>query len=205
MKDDNKKPTVEDQELADMIASMNGGAPKAAPPTPSVQPASARPAQPVAPVPFKPPVSQGPTPSPAPSAPPVAPIQTKPTAPLAPINPPVNNLPPKPATPSPAQPAPVPLPPKPLATPNPIVPAPNTDLDFIKKSAMDELRPLVGRLDLPADEKFDTLLLLIRSTDDKALLGPAHEVAQQITDEKKKAQALLDIVKEIDFFESSGK
>jgi len=68
---------------------------------------------------------------------------------------------------------------------------------------MDELRPLVGNLDLPADEKFDTLLLLIRSTDDKSLIKPAHEAAQKIEDDKKRAQALLDIVKEIDFFENT--
>lgn len=191
MQDDNKKPTVEDQELADMIASMNGGAPKTTPPAPPAPPAPVRPAQPIASPTFKPPVNQGAAPLQAPA---------KPTTPPAPVN----NLPPKPAVP-PAQTTPTPVSPKPLATPNPIVPAPNTDLDFIKKSAMDELRPLVGRLDLPAEEKFDTLLLLIRSTDDKTLLGPAHEAAQQITDEKKKAQALLDIVKEIDFFESSGK
>ncbi|MDR2524172.1 MAG: hypothetical protein LBC95_01330 [Candidatus Nomurabacteria bacterium] len=60
---------------------------------------------------------------------------------------------------------------------------------------------MVDRLDLPADERFDTLLLLIRSTDDKALIKPAHEAAQSIKDDTKRAQALLDIVKEIDFFE----
>ena len=44
-----------------------------------------------------------------------------------------------------------------------------------------------------------TYLLLIRSTDDKDLIALAHEAAKAIGDETKKAQALLDIIKEIDF------
>lgn len=75
----------------------------------------------------------------------------------------------------------------------------STDLDTIKNDALQELRPLIDRVDLPAEEKFDTYLLLIRSTDDSSLIGPAHEAAQNITDEKRKAEALLDIIKEIDY------
>lgn len=73
-------------------------------------------------------------------------------------------------------------------------------LEQLKKTALEELRPLVGKLDLPAEEKFDTLLLVIRSTDDQSLLSDAHEAAKGITDETKRAQALLDVIKEIDYF-----
>lgn len=73
------------------------------------------------------------------------------------------------------------------------------DLDSIKKDALVALRPLVDKLDLAPEEKFDTYLLLIRSTDDKALIAPAHAAAKLITDETRRAQALLDIIKEIDF------
>jgi hypothetical protein len=73
-------------------------------------------------------------------------------------------------------------------------------LDDLKKLALEELRPLVGKLDLPPDDKFDTLLLIIRSTDDQTLLEPAHEAAKAIPDENKRAQALLDVIKEIDYF-----
>ena len=78
------------------------------------------------------------------------------------------------------------------------------ELDSIKKTALEELRPLVDKLDLPADEKFDTLLLLIRSTDDKTLVAAAHEAARAIPDETKRAQALLDVIKEIDYFSGNG-
>ncbi|MES2630765.1 MAG: hypothetical protein V4611_02315 [Patescibacteria group bacterium] len=75
----------------------------------------------------------------------------------------------------------------------------SSDLEGIKNDAIQELRPLIDHVDLPAEEKFDTYLLLIRSTDDSSLIGPAHTAAQAITDDKRKAEALLDIIKEIDY------
>jgi hypothetical protein len=41
--------------------------------------------------------------------------------------------------------------------------------------------------------------MLIRSTDDASLIAPAHVAAQGIADEKRKAEALLEIIKEIDY------
>lgn len=75
----------------------------------------------------------------------------------------------------------------------------NGDLDNIKKDALTELRPLVDKLDLSPDEKFDIYLLLLRSSDDKTLIAPAHTAAKEITDETRRAQALLDVIKEIDY------
>jgi len=72
-------------------------------------------------------------------------------------------------------------------------------LESIKKDALNELRPLVDKLNVSAEEKFDTYLLLLRSTDDQTLIGPAHDAAKAITDETRRAQALLDIIKEIDY------
>lgn len=94
----------------------------------------------------------------------------------------------------------MPLPP--VAAPEPVMPASASDggaLDSIKQQALGELRPLVDKLNVSAEEKFDTYLLLLRSTDDKDLIAPAHEAARSIEDETKRAQALLDIIKEIDF------
>lgn len=81
------------------------------------------------------------------------------------------------------------------------VPAPAADgaLDSVKKEAISELRPLVSKLDVSPEEKFDTYLLLIRSTDDKSLIAPAHEAAKAIEDEARRADALLNIIKEIDY------
>ena len=77
------------------------------------------------------------------------------------------------------------------------------DLDTVKQEALQELRPLVDKLNVSPEEKFDTYLLLLRSTDDKALIEPAHEAAKGIVDEARRAQALLDIIKEIDFLTQS--
>jgi len=81
----------------------------------------------------------------------------------------------------------------------PVAPLGGDDLSSVKQEALSELRPLVDKLNVPAEEKFDTYLLLLRSTDDKALIEPAHETAKLIEDEARRAQALLDIIKEIDF------
>ncbi len=86
------------------------------------------------------------------------------------------------------------------AEPDPLSVAPVSDaLDSIKKDALNELRPLVDKLNVSSEEKFDTYLLLLRSTDDQSLIAPAHDAAKGITDEARRAQALLDVIKEIDY------
>jgi len=87
----------------------------------------------------------------------------------------------------------------PVVMPLPTAPVQEDNLADIKQDALTELRPLVDKLDLAPDEKFDTYLLLLRSTDDKTLIAPAHAAAQAIVDETRRAQALLDIIKEIDY------
>lgn len=92
-----------------------------------------------------------------------------------------------------------------MSNPMPSMPAATgDDLDTIKQEALGELRPLVDKLDVSPEEKFDTYLLLLRSTDDRALIGPAHEAARLIADEARRAQALLDIIKEIDYLSGTG-
>lgn len=75
----------------------------------------------------------------------------------------------------------------------------SAELDSIKSQALTELRPLIGQVELPAEERFDAYLMLLRSTDDPSLVAPAHSAAQEIADEKRKAEALLEIIKEIDY------
>ncbi|HTJ73099.1 MAG TPA: hypothetical protein VL481_00725 [Verrucomicrobiae bacterium] len=100
-------------------------------------------------------------------------------------------------------PAPTMAPEVPVAPLSPIPPAMPSmgggDLESIKKDALSELRPLVDKLNVAPEEKFDTYLLLLRSTDDQALIAPAHEAARNIADEARRAQALLDVIKEIDY------
>lgn len=89
---------------------------------------------------------------------------------------------------------------QPIETPTtPPTPA-SENLDEIKQDALQDLRPLVEKLNLAPEEKFDIYLLLLRSINDKTLIGPAYEAARNISDETTRAQALLDVVKEIDYF-----
>ena len=109
-------------------------------------------------------------------------------------------------------PAPAPVAPKPADQPSNIImnrdEKPKDDikmdldtenLDGIKQEALLELRPLLDKLNASPEDKFDIYLLLLRSTDDKTLVAPAHICAQGIVDETRRAQALLDIIKEIDY------
>lgn len=90
----------------------------------------------------------------------------------------------------------------------PLAPAPtpspssdgNDDLLGLKQQALQQLSPLVGHLDQSPEEKFRTTMMLIQASDNHALLKDAYEAAQAITDEKTKAQALLDVVNEINYF-----
>ncbi|MDB5169950.1 MAG: hypothetical protein JWN82_346 [Candidatus Saccharibacteria bacterium] len=76
----------------------------------------------------------------------------------------------------------------------------NGDLLSIKQRVLTDLSPLVGHLDQTPEEKFRTTMLMIQASDNQALVQTAYEAAQAITDEKVKAQALLDIVNEINYF-----
>lgn len=77
-----------------------------------------------------------------------------------------------------------------------------SNLDSIKNLAISELRPLIGKLNASPEDKFDTILLLIRTTDDSSLIPMAYETARTITDDTRRAQALLDVIKEVDYFKS---
>jgi len=76
----------------------------------------------------------------------------------------------------------------------------NDDLLSIKQQALNQLSPIVNHLDQTPEEKFRTTMMMIQASDDQSLLKTAYDAAQQISDEKVKAQALLDIVNEINYF-----
>jgi hypothetical protein len=83
--------------------------------------------------------------------------------------------------------------------PDDILPT-NDDLAHIKQQALTQLSPLVGHLEQTPEEKFRTTMMMIQASDDQSLVKVAYEAAQAIPDEKAKAQALLDIVNEINYF-----
>jgi len=185
--DTSTQPISDDQELAKALAGITDEAEAPAPATPDPADADGMQFE-ESPAPGVTPANGTPVPVPDPTAVPADPA-VDPATLIAP-------LPPAPAIPD--------LPDlsafgAPAAMPPAGVEPQSGELTSIKQTALQELRPLIDRVDLPADERFDVYLMLIRSTDDTSLIGPAHQAAQDITDEKRRAQALLDIIKEIDF------
>lgn len=79
-------------------------------------------------------------------------------------------------------------------------PVGSDELMDIKQQALGQLSPLVGHLDQTPEEKFKTTMMMIQASDNQDLVKDAYAAAMQITDEKAKAQALLDIVNEINYF-----
>ncbi|HTE21466.1 MAG TPA: hypothetical protein VK674_00305 [Candidatus Limnocylindria bacterium] len=84
--------------------------------------------------------------------------------------------------------------------PAPGGPATADDLINIKQQALQHLSPLVDHLDQTPEERFRTTMMMIQATDDSSKIKDAYEAAQKIKDEKAQAQALLDIVNEINYF-----
>ena len=75
-----------------------------------------------------------------------------------------------------------------------------SNLDNIKEQALKQLSPLVGKLDQSPEDKFKTLMMMIQASDSHDLIQQAYDAANKIEDETAKAQALLSIVNEINYF-----
>lgn len=74
------------------------------------------------------------------------------------------------------------------------------ELIDIKQHALAELSPLVDHLEQNPEEKFRTTMMLIQASDNQDLVPVAYEAALSIEDEKTRAQALLDVINEINYF-----
>jgi hypothetical protein len=74
------------------------------------------------------------------------------------------------------------------------------DLMGLKQQALQHLSPLVSHLDQTPEEKFRTTMMMIQASDDQSLLTSAFESAKAIPDDKARAQALLDVINEINYF-----
>jgi hypothetical protein len=74
------------------------------------------------------------------------------------------------------------------------------DLLKLKQQALQSLAPLVDHLEQDPEEKFKTTMMMIQASDIADLIPEAYEAANKIPDEKVRAQALLDVVNEINYF-----
>ncbi|MDR2336842.1 MAG: hypothetical protein LBE03_01935 [Candidatus Nomurabacteria bacterium] len=76
--------------------------------------------------------------------------------------------------------------------------APVGSLKSIKNSVLSDLKPLVGKVNLPAEERFELLMQIFEVTKDTDLIEQAYNAAKEIIDDTIKAEALLRVIREID-------
>lgn len=79
-------------------------------------------------------------------------------------------------------------------------PVDTDDLARMKQEALQHLQPLVDTLQQSPEEEFRTIMMMIQATDDKSMLKKALESAKKIKDDKVRAQAMLDVINEINYF-----
>jgi hypothetical protein len=80
-------------------------------------------------------------------------------------------------------------------------PAHNSDeLMNLKQQALQQLSPLMDQLDQTPEERFRTTMMMIQASDNDGLIKNAYDAALAIPDEKARAQALLDVINEINYF-----
>lgn len=89
--------------------------------------------------------------------------------------------------------------PEPPVVDSPASEAPS-ELMEVKKSALQELSPLLDELDQTPEEKLNILMMTIQANDDQSLLPKALEAAKKIENKKARAEAMLDIIQEINYF-----
>jgi hypothetical protein len=84
------------------------------------------------------------------------------------------------------------------------VPVDTEQLAGMKQQALDHLEPLVGHLDQSPEEAFKTTMMMIQANDNHTLLEKALEEAKKIEDDKIRANAMLDIINEINYFSQTN-
>lgn len=79
-------------------------------------------------------------------------------------------------------------------------PVDHDKLADMKRQALEHLEPLADHIDGTAEERFRTTMMMVQANDNHTLLDKALAAAKEITDDKERAQAMLDIINEINYF-----
>ncbi|CAN5175577.1 hypothetical protein BH09PAT3_BH09PAT3_6510 [soil metagenome] len=76
-------------------------------------------------------------------------------------------------------------------------------LEDAKKQAMTALAPLIGSLDVDPEKKFEICMNTIRLTNDRELVSTALQAALSIDEENVKAEALVELINEINYLQQN--
>lgn len=71
-------------------------------------------------------------------------------------------------------------------------------INQVKEAALRELAPVLSKLDVPAEKKFDIYKNVIDNYHDPSVIEPAYRAASDISDDKERGEALLYIIDSID-------
>ena len=74
----------------------------------------------------------------------------------------------------------------------------NAEVRSIKEAALKELFPIMNRIELKPEKRFELYCEMMEVMKDKAILKPAHEAAKEIKDEKARADALVCLIETIE-------
>lgn len=120
----------------------------------------------------------------------------EPIAPLESANiPELNNLAtPNMSTPESVMPAPEPV----TSAPEVKQPSESLNMDQVKKAALRDLVPILGKININTSEKFRIYRDIFEDLKDYTVLEPAYKAAREIPDETERAEALLYLVESID-------
>ncbi|MCL2371271.1 hypothetical protein FWC63_00815 [Candidatus Saccharibacteria bacterium] len=86
----------------------------------------------------------------------------------------------------------------PKTEPTHVSSTPSGDLGRVKNDVLADLRPIIGSVKLPAEEKFELTMRVYDVTKDGGMLEVAYEATKGIADDGKKADSLLRVINEID-------
>ncbi|MBQ3410103.1 hypothetical protein IJG66_01965 [Candidatus Saccharibacteria bacterium] len=163
-------PTAATSELEAKIQNQMG-----VPPMPPMPPMPGAEAAPVAPQP-------APGAEPAPAVEPAAEPAVEPTAPEQAV--PEVNPEPVVAEPEPTI--------EPESTLEPV--APETNVEAVKTDMMRDLFPLMDKVEMSSERKWEIYKQMIDETHDNSMIGAAYEAVKGIADEKERAEALLYLI-----------
>lgn len=85
-----------------------------------------------------------------------------------------------------------------------ITPVDHDKLAEMKRDALEHLAPLADQIEGTPEETFRTTMMMIQANDNHLLLEKALVAAKKIEDDKARAQAMLDIINEINYFSQAG-
>ncbi len=85
-----------------------------------------------------------------------------------------------------------------------VTPIDHDKLAEMKRDALEHLAPLADQIDGTPEETFRTTMMMIQANDNHLLLEKALSAAKKIEDDKTRAQAMLDIINEINYFSQAG-